>query len=463
MHGLFSLPIVLDFILDLFRKEGANVDLGSRVIRLPADMIEAALKAAPSSFVFYGRDPEMDLLVEPGRVHFGMGGTSEPFLWDYENKVPREPSKTDMVNNTRVGQAAENIDFVMALCSAGDAPKDQVFLHEYDAIFRNTTKPVLYTAPGAFYSQKFLEMAIAASGGEEAFRERPWLMLYTQPDSPMQINHYNENMIEAAKWGVPILVSPGAMMGGTSPAAVAGALVQINAETLLGITLAQLIRSGTPVVYGPHTAVMDMVTGQCTYGSAEQTLGRIAVAQLGRFYNLPTLGLGGGVEAKSPDGEAAAQAMMGMLINALSGITLTQTLGTLASGLYGSPEMALICDEMVHMIKRITAGIRVDDETLSVQTIQDVGYGGEYISHDDTAKLFRRELFLPVLFRRQSIDQWLEDGAKTILDVAHERVQQILAQSGPVPLPEGADKALDGALHRAIEELEKLAPAAKVA
>jgi trimethylamine--corrinoid protein Co-methyltransferase len=448
-HGLFSES---DMVLDLFAKGGAAVDRQARMIRLPRSLVEAALQSAPKSFVFYGREPRYDLNLRPGRSFFGMGGTSEPLYWDYELGRSRPPTKADMVACTRVGHALPHVDFVMALCSAGDVPGDVMFLHEYDAIFRNTTKPVLYTSPGRWFTSKFIEMAAAACGGEDQFRQRPCIMLFTQTVSPLKISRYSEGMLEAAEFGVPILCSPGPMMGATSPATLAGNLVLINAEALFSIVMAQLIKPGTPVVYGPHVAVMDMVTAQCTYGSAEQALGRTAVAQLGRFYDLPSFGLGGGVEAKLPDAEAAAQAMMGMLLNTLSGLTLTQCLGTLASGMYGAPEMAMICDEIVHMLRRVLGGITVSDETLAIEVIKQVGHSGNFMAEEHTARMFRKELFFPLLFRRQSIDQWLSDGARPIVAVAHERVEQILAKAGPVQLSPGADEALEQLLRSAVAE-----------
>ena len=448
-HGMVSES---DLILDIFRRGGAKVDLDARVIYLSADMVEAALKTAPKSFVLYGREPQYDLLLEPGRVYFGMGGSPEPFIWDYHLGQRRTPTVADMVAATRVGHALEHIDFIMAICCAGDVPQALQYFYEYDAIFRNTTKPVIYSSSTHRQAAKYIEMAAIASGGEEAFRRRPSIVFFTQPVSPMKISHYSEVMVEAAAYGVPILSSPGPMMGATSPATLAGTLAQVNAEALLGIVLSQLIKPGTPVIYAPHTGVMDMVTAQCTYGSAEQSLARAAVAQMGLFYGLPTFGLGGGVEAKLPDAEATAEAMMGMLLNALSGLTLTQTLGTLASGLYGAPEMVVLCDELVHMIERILAGITVTDETLAVDVIAEVGHGGHFLTHDHTARFFREELFFPKLFRRQTIDQWQERGSKTITEVAHERVQQILAQAGPVPLPPGADEALTRSLQEVAQE-----------
>ena len=279
-------------------------------------------------------------------------------------------------------------------------------------------------------------------------------MFFNTGISPLRIGKFSDGMVDAIEFGVPIMITLGPMMGATSPASLAGTLVQVNAEALFSIVLSQVIKPSAPVVYGPHVAVMDMSTAQCTYGSAEQHLGRAAIAQLGRFYNLPTFGLGGGVEAKLPDAEAASQAMMGLFANALSGLTLTQCLGTLASGMYGSPEMLLICDEMVHMLKRFMGGIRVDEETLAMEVIQEVSHTGNYLVHDHTAQWFRKELFFPSLFRRQSIDQWLESGARPIVDVAHERVQQIIAKSTTSPLPDGADAELERVLNIAVGQLE---------
>jgi trimethylamine--corrinoid protein Co-methyltransferase len=444
-----------DLILQTFQKGGANVDVNSGQVRLPPEMVDAALESAPNSYLFYGRDPAMDILLESGRVYYGMGGGSEPYFWDYDLGQPRTPTKADMVACTRLGQALPNIDFVMALCSARDVPEEQSFFHEYEAIFRNTTKPVIYSAPGRRLAARFLEMAAAACGGEIELRRRPWVAFFVTPVSPLQITPLEESIFEAAPFNIPVLLCPGPMMGATSPATVAGNLVQTNAEALFVLVLSQLIKPGSPVIYSPMTPAMDMRIAQCTYGSAEQALGRVAVAQLGRFYNLPSFGTGAS-EAKLPDAAAASEAMMSMLLNALSGLTMTQTLGTLSSGLYGSQEMLLICHEMVHMIKRIMGGITITDETLALDVIDEVGPGGHFLDHDHTVRMFREELFFPILFQRQSIEQWLEAGARPIVDVAHERAQEILANSGPVPLPPGADEALERVLREAIEESERI-------
>jgi trimethylamine--corrinoid protein Co-methyltransferase len=397
----------------------------------------------------------MDLLIEPGRVHYGMGGTSEPLFWDYDLWQSRKPTKADMVLSTRVGHALPNIDFVQTLCMSGDMPTNHIFFHDFDAIFRNTTKPTVINILERPFTAHLLAMTAAASGGEDDLRQKPSVMGIVTPITPLKVAVMNEGIVDAVNAGVPILYSPGPLMGATGPATVAGAVVLSNAEVLFGVVLTQLIKPGASVVLKPDTNVFDMRTTQCTYGSPEQNLGKLAMAQLARFYNLPIYGLGGGVEAKVPDAEAASEAALNMLLNAQGGMTMSQSLGTLSWGMYGSQEMAVICDQIVDVIRRLMEGITVDEATLAVEVIRQVGHGGNYLSHEHTVQHFRQELFFPRLFARQTIEHWVNSGSKMIHQVAHEWVLETLGKAGPVELPPGADADLERALRQAVEETKR--------
>jgi trimethylamine:corrinoid methyltransferase-like protein len=111
---------------------------------------------------------------------------------------------------------------------------------------------------------------------------------------------------------------------------------------------------------------------------------------------------------------------------------------------------------MAHMVKRILAGICMDEEAMAYEVIKGVDYGGTFLDTEHTATVFRQELFFPKLFRRQSIDQWKERGSKSMLEIAHERVVQILDKAGPAPLPDGADQMLEQALKSSLSEAEKI-------
>ena len=443
---------VSDALRKIFAEGGAEVDQSHQVVKLPRTMVEWALSQAPKSFVLHGRDPAFDLLIEQPRVYYGMGGTPVPFFWDHEEMVIRSAIAADMVCCTRVGHALSSVDFIMSLASAGDVAPELHYLYEYNAILRNSSKPVIYSAPGREYANMFLQMAAAASGGESEFRRGPSVMLFSQPVSPLEIGSYNEGMIEFAAWGAPILFSPGVMMGATGPATISGALAQGNAENLAGVVLSQLMNPGTPIVYGVHTPVMDMRTMRCTYAGTEQSLGRAAMAQLARFYGLPSFNTGAGCDAKAIDAQAAAEATMGIFLNALSGLTLTQTMGTMAGGMYGSLEMLVICDEIVAMAKRILRGVEVSEEKLAVEVIKGVGPGGHFLDQAHTLKHFREEFFFPCLFDRRGFPDWEADGGKGIDEVARVKVREILAAPRPPILSPSTERALDQTFKELIKE-----------
>ena len=159
----------------------------------------------------------MDLKIELGHVFYGMGGTSEPSFWDYEQGKPRQPTKQDMINNTRLGHALPDIDFVQTLCMSGDQQTDMIFFHDFDAIFRNTTKPTVLDILERPFTRRLLEMAAAALGGEEALRQKPSMLGIATPVSPLKIPIMNEGIIDAVNAGVPILYSPGPLMGANWP------------------------------------------------------------------------------------------------------------------------------------------------------------------------------------------------------------------------------------------------------
>jgi len=441
-----------DLFLDIFSKGGAIVDRSARTIRVPEELVDWAIQSAPKSFVLYGRnDPARNLQIELGNTYFGMGGTSEPLFWDYKLRRSRQPTKQDMVNNTRVGHALSHINFVQTLCMSGDMPTGHTFFHDFDAIFRNTTKPTVLNVLERPFTQSLLAMASAASGGEDVLRQKPSVLALITPVSPFKIAIMNEGMIDAIMAGVPIIYSPGPLMGATAPATVAGTVVLTNAEVLFGIVLTQLIKQGAPIVLKPDTDVFDMKTAQVTYGSPEQDLGKVAMVQMAKRYGLPIYGLGGGVDSKLPDAQAAAEAMETLLMVSLSGMTMCQSLGTLAFGMYGSPEMTVVCDEMVYMIKRILDGFEVNDDTLALDVIRAAGFEGNFLKQAHTARHFRKEMFFPSLFRRQTSDEWVKAGSKPMEEVAHEKVLGILEKSGPVVLPPGADAELERALKQAID------------
>lgn len=421
-------------ILEVFSKAGAEVDPKMKNVKIPANLVEDALRRAPNKFKIYGRHAERAILLEDGRVHFGFGGTPTPYILDVETGEWRKPRKTDVAEATRLGDAIPNMDFIMTIAGAYDVPHEVEYLHEWDALLNNTAKPIVFAAPGAFIMRKVLEMGAAISGGEEEVRRKPPFGLYAEMPSPLVFDVSSENIIEAAQNEVPIVMGQMPMLGATAPVTLAGAAVLSNAENLAALTLTQLVNPSSPFVLCAYVTLMDPRTGRCAYGSPEFALGNVVNAELASYYDLPSFGWGGCSDSKIPDAQAGAEVMMNALVAALSGTNLIHDCGYLAGGSIGSLEMAVICDEVVGMVKRIVRGFEVNRETLAIDVIESVGPGNHFLSHPHTLKHVEKEVYMSRLFDRSSEVRWTKTGRKDIRVVAKERVKKILREHQPPPL-----------------------------
>ena len=445
-----------DEILKIFNDAGADVDFKGRTIKIPQYLVREALKKAPRQYIFHGRNPKYSLLIEHGRIYFGMGGTPVPHIKDVKTGEYRRPTKSDVADATRLGDALANFSFLMNIAGAFDVPYEAEYIHEFDAMFRNTEKPIIYAAPSAELARTVISMASTIVGGSEELRKKPIFSIYCETVTPLSFPKENENMIECAKAGVPITLGPCGLRGFTEPITVAGATVVTNAESLAATTLAQLVKPNTPINYATWSMTMDPRTGLALYGAPENALTFGALTgQLAGYYGLPSFGLGGGVDSKIPDAQAGCEMSIIALMNAISGVNLIHDCGYLASGSVGSMEMAVICDEAVGYMLDIVKGITVDDESLAVDVIKEVGPRGQFMGQKHTLKFLERETYVSKLFDKRPLDRWIKDGMKDIREIAKERVEQILKGHQPDPLPKEVQQRLTELVKKAEENHRK--------
>jgi trimethylamine--corrinoid protein Co-methyltransferase len=442
-------------IAEVFERAGADLENGGKRVKIPQHLVEESLRKAPKTILFSGRNPKHDIILEDGRPYFGMGGTPTPYIRDLETGEFRRPGKKDMVECTRLGDGLSNMRFLMTLAGAFDVPYEIEYLHEFEALFNNTEKPILFSVPGGDASRRVLEMACAITGSMETLRKRPIFSLYAETVSPLSFTEVNENIIEFAKARVPIALGPMPMTGSTAPVTVAGCNLIGTSENLAAITLIQLVNPGAPVIYAGWATHMDPTTSRCAYGAPEFALGTDAVnAAMAHYYGLPSYGFGGCSDSKFPDAQAGAEVMMNAMVATLSGINLIHDCGYLAGGSVGSMEMAVVANEIAGMVQRIARGVEVNDETLAVDVIREVGPGGHFLSHKHTLK-WVRDAFMPQLFDRKSEVTWIKAGKKQIYEIARERAKQILKEHSSEPLPKDVQQKISDIVKRAEKELVK--------
>lgn len=442
-------------ILKVFQSAGADVNFKEKRVKIPQHLIQEALQKTPKQYVLHGRNPKFDILLENGRVYFGQGGTPVPYIKDLETGKLRRPMKSDVADAARLGDGLSSMSFIMNIAGAFDVPYEVEYVHEFDALFRNTEKPIIYSAPGAECTRTVFSMASAIVGGSEELRKRPILSIYCETSAPLSFSIENDNMIECAEAGVPITLGPVPILGATAPITLAGANVIGNSEALAAITLVQLVRPHTPVNYAAWSLTLDPKTGVGCYATPQNVLSFGVMGQLADYYDLPSFGLGGPVDSKTADAQAGCEMALGALTNALSGVNLIHDSGYLASGSVGSMEMAVICDETIGYILRIVRGITIDDESLAVDLIRNVGPRGQFFSQKHTLKYLEREIYIPRLFDRQQLDSWVKGGMKDISQVAREKAQEILKEHWPERLPMDVEQRLSEILKTAEKEMTK--------
>ncbi len=279
--------------LTCFKENGADVDEVEKIVRLPAYMVEEAIRSAPSKVILAGRDPKNDIVLESNRVHF-TNFSEGVKINDLNTGESREPVKQDLIDSARVIDYLDEIDFCEKALGAHDVDQTCVPLHNAEAYLTNTTKHCAFGPGNGDMLEKILDMAGVIVGGRDNLKQRPIVSFTTCPVSPLKlITDCCEIIMTSARNNVVCNILSMAMSGGTAPVTLAGTLVTHNAEILSGITLAQLTRKGAPVIYGSSTTAMDLKMAAATVGTPECALISGAVARLARYYALPSYVAGG--------------------------------------------------------------------------------------------------------------------------------------------------------------------------
>jgi trimethylamine--corrinoid protein Co-methyltransferase len=436
-----------DGAVELLREAGAFVSDGN-LVRFPAAMVEDAIASAPSRIVMCDRDGEPAMYLEGSRVYFGTGSDCLNII-DPETGEHRRFTKADLIDAYRLVDALPNIDFVMSM----GIPSDVDVALQYDTqmalMLEYTIKPKVFVTNDGASCQRAIDMAAAAVGGYEELVERPHILLYSEPTSPLQHSRSAlEKVLVMAENGVPLLYALGILMGGTGPITLAGGLALGLAEMLSGLVLHQAKSGAAPFVFGSGVFHMDMSAVQICYGAPELHLTNTAMAQLGRWYGMPTWGFAGCSDSKVLDEQAAVEAMFSVLAAQLSGVNLAHDVGYLESGLTTSLEMVVLGDELIAMTDHLMQGMEVGEDTLLLGEIDRVGPGGHYLKTDETVKRFR-DYWFPSLLSRKTRERWLEAGGTTLGQRLNARVTEILAEHQPIPLDPAKKRRIEKILEEA--------------
>jgi len=422
--------------LDIWKAAGALVDRGSRRVQIGGDLVAEALKTVPLSFTLRARNPDMNVTIGGDHINFATVANA-PYYSDL--KYGRQPGSLKTFEKMlRLAQVCSPIHIIEGmLLEPQDIPIPQRHLAKGYSLYTLSDKAHLVTSHGREIAEDHVNMASIVFGGEEEIMCDPVLSAVVNSNSPLR---YDERMLGGlltyARYRQPVAITPFVLAGAMSPVSLPSALAQQNAEALAGITLTQLVNPGTPVIYGGFATSIDMQTGSPAFGGPEGALALLAGAQLARFYKLPYRGSGGLNNSKTIDAQAAYESQM-TLWPAVLGHTnlIIHSAGWLESGLVCSLEKFILDVEGLAMMSRFLNVLEVNQESLALEEIAEIGPGGNHFGTAYTMARFQEAFYRPTVSDRQNYETWMENGAKDALQRSHEIANQLLETYEQPTLP----------------------------
>ncbi len=416
-------------------------------LRFPRNVVMDTIRNANRNMTVHARDPKYDLHPQGEKVHFGTAGAAVHVV-DVEKNEYRESYLRDVYDAARIVEGLDNIHFFQRPMVARDLPDPlDLDLNTLYACLTGTTKHIGTSFTLAEYVPDALKMMYKVAGGEEAFRARPFVSnsnCFVVP--PLRFAPDATDVLEACVYGgMPVLLLSAGQAGATSPAAIAGTVVQAVAEVLAGLVFVNALVPGHPAIFGTWPFVSDLRTGAMSGGSGEQALLTAACGQMANFYDLPGGSAAGMCDAKTPDIQAGWEKGIAYVLAGMAGTNMVYE----AAGMHGSLmgfclESLFLDNDALGQALRCIRGIEVNDQTLSIDAMRDVCVDGpgHYLGHGQTLELMQKEYLYPDLANRFSPKEWAELGKPDIVQLAVERKKKVLAEFFPDHVDQETDNWL---------------------
>jgi trimethylamine--corrinoid protein Co-methyltransferase len=428
----------------VFKAAGAQVEPGTHTVRLDRTLVERALRSAPASFVLTPRNEANRVTLGANHLNFGL--------------VAGPPNVHDCERGRRPGNFRDYCDFIRLaqyfnvmhlignqVCAPTELPANTRHLDTYRANLEYSDKVYHCTAIGAGRALDGIRMmAISRGLTLSQTAESPGAITIISVNSPRRFDEAMlDGLITMAEHGQAVVITPFTLMGAMAPASLAAALAQQNAEALFGIVLAQLVRPGTPVVYGAFTSNVDMRSGAPAFGTPENAKANIASGQLARRYRLPYR-TSNASASNATDAQGAYETEMSLWGAVLGhGNLVYHAAGWQEGGLTASFEKFILDVEMLQLMIEFLKPIVVDERELGFDAIKGVATGGHFFGEPHTMERYEHAFYRPLLSNWQNYENWQIGGGKD----ATQRATDLWKQA----LIEYQEPALDPAIREALD------------
>jgi trimethylamine--corrinoid protein Co-methyltransferase len=431
--------------LRIYAEHGAQVDFGTKIVRLSPDLVLDSLSHAPRYYTMGARSPAHDLQLDGKAFYCATDGCGTRTI-DFETRQERRSEKEDVAKMARVSDYLSSISFYWPIVSAQDHPATAP-LHELDASFNSTVKHVqTETVMDEAMARYAVEMAKVIAGDEETMRQRPPLSSLICTIAPLGHDVFGmDAALVFAEAGLPVGFMSMANTGSTAPATNAGTIALADAEMVSAMVLMQMAYPGAPVYHSMMTGVMHPRTGD--YLSAASVIYAIGV-ELAHMWGVPTLAGTSGGDAPEPGWHMGAMEGAGTMLCALCGAETGSGMGLLKGSTLLYPEALVLQTEIYHSIREDLAGLDTSQEQLALDVIETVGPRGHFLTHGHTRDHLREQWFSELTAQPVK-----GGGFRDPIEVAREKTDWILENHHPEPLSDDQRAEFSKILAAAEQEL----------
>jgi trimethylamine---corrinoid protein Co-methyltransferase len=440
--------------LQVLKKNGCDVDFTTKIVKFPPQLVMNCVSKVPETIQMYDREGNKSVLVGGDNVYFDPGSAGLNIL-ESDGITARSAMTEDLIRTYRLTDALPNYPLQATALAISDVPSNICDCYRVYLMLKNTSKSMLAGAFNVEGITNIRDMLASVIGGYEELKNKPVAIFDVCSSPSLKWSHVScQNIIDCARFCLPIETITVPMPGAASPATLAGSVLIAATETLSGIVLAQCVNPGNPMVFGGAPMTFDMRYSTTSSCAVEANIISTSYAQIARYYGMPVHTYACLSDPKIVDAQAGLESAMSGILAVMGGINIISGPGMLDFINTFSLEKLVIDHEIISMALRYYRGIEVNQETLATDLICRLGPGGDYISSEHTYKWFRQETYIPTnVIDRKNRERWKEGGETNIFDRAKKIVEEKLANHQPIPLGREREAKLDQVLIRIMKEM----------
>lgn len=440
--------------LDILEKAGAEVDRDGQMAKISRTMVEKALETAPKEFTLGARNPRYDLKLPSDTTTLNMDGCGSNAL-DFNTGERRLATIQDLADVGKVFEAIPSASVLWSCIMPSDAPSGAAPFISSAVSLLNCGKHLQDEVQSLEELPYIIELCKAFVGSEQDVIDRK---IYSATYCTVAPLSHDKEMLEGTmrltEYKAPVLIYPMPACGSTGPASLYSDVALGNAESLSSLVLFQSTTPGTPLIYGAALGRINIRSGTFMEGAVETELMMAAMVQMGKFYGLPTLAAGCLTDANEPGMQAVMEKTLTTIPLVLNDVDVIQGIGLIEGSMTLSLEQMLIDEEIYNQCMRMRAGIDTSDDRYLFDDIKTVGPGGHFLKQKSSRKAFRSgEFYNSGLLIGDTYETWLASGSRSIFDVAHDKVEKILASESPSPVDDNTKKLVEEIIEEASAKL----------